>query len=396
MLDLAPFQTDILCLLVGGNPLPDYVSAILLAGRGARVYLLQTSATHEVAKRLATALAQPRPDLTCFPIEISKTDPQEIGNGLQGLIREWGPNAQVGLNYTGGSKPMAAQAYHSLIQAYPRGIYSYLDADTLSLVITAPGTATQQIPVGRQVCAGLTTLFELHGYTLTEQRGPGVPSALREALVHLHSNREGFKQYRAWLQTLGQEAPGLPNTTAYPALAPVVQAFEGLCAPAPATPESVAWALSCKNGQIASCSKILIADWLEEHVFAVFQDLAPELGMHEVGLGMQPQKTTTSRNSEFDVAAMLGYQLFAVSCMASDRAQNVKDHFMEAYVRARQLGGDEARAALVCCLENPAEMEQEITQGWGAEGKIRVFGRPHLLNLAEHLREWIITAARLR
>ncbi|OQA13023.1 MAG: hypothetical protein BWY63_03616 [Chloroflexi bacterium ADurb.Bin360] len=32
MPDLAPFQTDILCLLVGGNPLPDYVSAISLPG----------------------------------------------------------------------------------------------------------------------------------------------------------------------------------------------------------------------------------------------------------------------------------------------------------------------------------------------------------------------------
>lgn len=395
MPDLAPFQTDILCLLIGGNPLPDYVSAILLANRGARVYLLHTNATLAIAQRLSKSLVQPRPDITCTFLEISKTDPQQIENQLKGLIREWGPNAQVGLNYTGGSKPMAAQAYQSLIRNYPRGIFSYLDADTLSLIISAPGMPTQQVPIGRQVQVNLTTLLGLHGYTLTEQRDPGVPPALREALVHLHSDREGFKQYRAWLQTLGQGAPGLPNTTAYPALAPIVQAFETLCTPAPATPENVARALGCVNGQLVSCAKILIADWLEDHVYGAFQALTPELRLHEPGLGLQVQGMAT-RGFEFDVTALLGYQLFAVSCMVSDRAQNAKDHLMETYIRARQFGGDEARAALVCCLENPAEMEREITQGWGAEDKIRVFGRPHLLNLAEHLREWIIAAARLR
>ena len=114
MTDLTPFQTAVLCLLIGGNPLPDYVSAILLAAPRARVYLLHTNTTFEIARRLAQALAQPRPDITCSLIEISKADPQQIENRLQGLLREWGPNAQVGLNYTGGSKPMAAQTYHTL------------------------------------------------------------------------------------------------------------------------------------------------------------------------------------------------------------------------------------------------------------------------------------------
>lgn len=395
MTDLTPFQTEVLCLLIGGNPLPDYVSAILLAARNARVYLLHTSATFEIAQRLTTALAQPRPDLTCIPIEISKADPQQIDNQLQKLIREWGPNAQVGLNYTGGSKPMAAQTYHTLRKEFQHGIFSYLDADKLSLVINAPGMPTQQVPIRRQVQVSLTTLLGLHGYALTEQRHPGAPPALRQALVHVHSDREGFKQYRAWLQTLSQGAPGLPTTTAYPALAPVVQAFQTLCAPAPATPENVARALGCANGQLVSCVKVLLADWLEDHVYGAFQALTPELGLHEPGLGLQMQGTAT-RGFEFDVTALLGYQLFAVSCMVSDRAQNAKDHLMETYIRARQFGGDEARAALVCCLENPAEMEQQITQGWGVADKIRVFGRSHLPDLAAHLREWIITAACLR
>jgi len=395
MTDLTPFQTEVLCLLIGGNPLPDYVSAILLARPGARVYLLHTSATLEFAQRLAQALAQPRPDITCTPIEISKADPQQIERRLQSLIREWGPNTSIGLNYTGGSKPMAAQAYHSLSQAYPRGTFSYLDADTLSLILAAPGMPVQQYPIGQQVRVSLATLLGLHGYAITGQRSPGLPPALRQALVRVHSDREGCNQYRAWLLTFGQGAPQLPVMEQFPTLAPVLQAFEALCAPAPATPENVARALGFKNGQLGSCTKVLAADWLEEHAYTALQTLAPQLGLHEIGLGLQVQGSAT-RNFEFDVTAVLGYQLFAVSCIASDRSQNAKDHLMETFVRARQFGGDEARAALVCCLENPAEMEQEITQGWGAEDKIRVFGRSHLPDLAAHFYEWIIKAARLR
>ena len=66
------------------------------------------------------------------------------------------------------------------------------------------------------------------------------------------------------------------------------------------------------------------------------------------------------------------------------------------FVRARQLGGDEARFSLVCCLENPGAMEKDVNQVWGAEGKIRVFGREHLLDLAQHLRDWITTAGQIR
>lgn len=395
MPDLTPFQTEVLCLLIGGNPLPDYVSAILLAAPRARVYLLHTSTTFEIAQRLAQALTQPRPDITYSLIEISKADPWQIENRLQGLIREWGPNAQVGLNYTGGSKPMAAQAYHSLRQAYPRGIFSYLDADTLSLVINAPGLPTQQIPIGQQVRVGLTTLLGLHGCMLTGKRDPGVPAALRQALVLTNADHLGFKQYRAWLQTLGQGAPQLPNLEEFPALEPVTQAFQALCAPGRAIPENVAQALGCANGRLESCAKLLIGDWLEEHVHAVFQMLVPELGIHDITLGLLVQRTM-SREFEFDVAAMLGYQLYAVSCIATDRAQNAKDHLMETYVRARQLGGDEARTALVCCLENPGDLERELSQDLGAEDKIRVFGRSHLPDLAAHLREWIIKAAHLR
>jgi len=59
----------------------------------------------------------------------------------------------------------------------------------------------------------------------------------------------------------------------------------------------------------------------------------------------------------------------------------------EAHLRARQIGGDEARTALVCLSSAPDILEQEL-QG-GLDKHIRVFGLKDLSNLGECLEQWI-------
>jgi hypothetical protein len=348
----------------------------------------------QVAERLREQIKAKRPSLTLIPWEIHKSDPQRIAQRLKLLKRDISPNAQVGLNYTGGSKPMAVKAYDILHADYPRGVFSYLDADTLSLVIEAPGVPTQQLFIGQSVQVDFETLFALHGYELTIQRACGVPPLLRQALVEVHSTKAGFDQWRAWLQTLGQPNPKLPTVAIYPALAPVVDAFAALCSGA-STPQLVAAALQCKGGRLASCAKMLIADWLEEYVYEALSGLQDELALHQVGMGLEFTRPG-QRGLEMDVATLSGYQLFALSCMVTDRIQSAKDHLMETFVRARQLGGDEARFALVCCYDQPQALQDEVSEAWDAEGKIRVFGREHLLDLPRYFRDWISTASLIR
>ncbi len=394
MADFSPYQTDVLFLLVGANPLPNYVAALLLAAERGVAYLLHTNTTFDIAKQLSEQIRKKRGDLTLTLWEISKSDPQLIAQRLQSLKREIGPNASIGLNYTGGSKSMAAQSYHILRAAYPRGVFSYLDADTLSFVIEAPGVPTQHIFVGQRVQVDFEALFALHGYEVNVQRPPAMPSILRQSLVEVHCTKAGFNQWRTWLQTLSQANPQLPTAAEYPALAPVIAAFTALCGVAP-TPQRVADELNCKNGHLANCTKLFIADWLEEYVFENLQALSAQLGLHQVGMGLE-FKRPGHRGFELDVAALLGYQLFALSCMATDRTQSAKDHLMETFVRARQLGGDEARFAVVCCVEQAQALQDEVSESWDAQGKIRVFGREHLPDLAQHFREWIAIAGQIR
>jgi hypothetical protein len=94
------------------------------------------------------------------------------------------------------------------------------------------------------------------------------------------------------------------------------------------------------------------------------------------------------------VVAMRGYQLFAISCANNKDKSAVKLKLTEAYVRSRQMGGDEARVAVVCRIppgdpqNSPKLIEQEMVEQLGAEGKIRVFGAEHIPTLRTHLQNW--------
>jgi hypothetical protein len=69
-----------------------------------------------------------------------------------------------------------------------------------------------------------------------------------------------------------------------------------------------------------------------------------------------------------------------------------KKHLFEAYMRARQLGGDEARVALVCCVPNVDIVQAEIERKWHVSQQIRVFGRDDLIDLDKKFGEWFKNA----
>lgn len=54
------------------------------------------------------------------------------------------------------------------------------------------------------------------------------------------------------------------------------------------------------------------------------------------------------RPFELDVVAVLGHQIVVISCTTSRNAGVIKQKGIEAYHRAKQLGGDEARAIVLC------------------------------------------------
>lgn len=399
MLDFAPYQSQVLFLLIGANPLPNYVAASLLAKPHGTLYLLPSEGensqtnTYEVAERLQAVLARPqcRPDLTICIRGIPRTDPHLITCRVKTLLHELSPGSDVGLNYTGGTKPMATHVYHTLRVAYPNGCFSYLDATSLQMVISREGTPLQSVPVGRAVDLDFATLFALHGYEIGDRRQEPRHAELYHAIARVCATAEGFRAWKGWLKG-GRPLVDLPRRQEHPLLKPIIDVFETWGD----TPQQVAHHLGLTS--LDSCHTWFNGTWLEEYTLECLHAAAEQLNITRIGIDLKPRPVIRSekvkpRNLQLDVAAIIGYQLFAISCIASEQnGGETKRHLFEAYVRAQQLGGDEARTGLICCVANPAFLEAEVEVIWDAEGRIRIFGRDQLPDLAAWLEDWFQTA----
>lgn len=91
---------------------------------------------------------------------------------------------------------------------------------------------------------------------------------------------------------------------------------------------------------------------------------------------------------QFDVAFRRGYQFFAIFCTTSSIVDVCKEKLFEAYIRAKQLGGSEARVILVCFNKNP-EIISKTFLSLIEDRKIAVFGRREIKNLSKAMEKWI-------
>lgn len=391
MSDWTSYKTDHLFLLVGANPLPNYVAAILLAKNNSTIYLLHSGGargTGDIADRLQQAIQNRQPRLTVILREIDEADSGRIIHKTEKILDQVNADAFVGLHYTGGTKAMAVHTYRTVKQRFSNGIFSYLDARTLSLIIDPrEGSSTRSIPVGQACTVELSELVALHGYNQPViRRDPTQPDLCR-ALAQIHSASDSFEQWREWCTR--EKFQSLPDASRYPLLESVNGAFNYLCGGS-ATPELVAQQLG--RNTLVSCSKWLIGDWLEEYVLWSISQVASTCSINgNYGIDLK-LKRRDGHEFQFDVAAIRGYQLFALSCITSDKKEKCKEHLLEAYVRARQMGGDEARIGLVCCYHDPDALRQEIEETWFTEGRVEVFGQRDLVDLPARLQEWFETA----
>jgi len=131
--------------------------------------------------------------------------------------------------------------------------------------------------------------------------------------------------------------------------------------------------------------------WLEHYLLGELQRIANDTNLHDIGQNINLNKKIDNQKVDFelDAIAVCGYQLFAFSCTTDNKDNMLKLKLFEVFMRARQLGGDEARVALVCCSKDPQKVEREARQDVDTEGRIKVFGLQDLPDLANKLKMWI-------
>lgn len=423
--ELDKYKVDHLFLLIGENPLPNYVAAKLLVNEGGTVYLVHTTDTYETANNLKIILIEEDnnfKDVELISIEDYESDAHYISTKISKKLEKLS-NGIIGLNYTGGTKAMSAHSYRTLFyeeikenngnnKKYKQReniIFTYLDPRKLEMCIDSENEERERIKIKPNTLeVNLEKLFNLHRLNLTNipDKKAKLPNLAR-AMAHLFSDEtkrklwfsEFYKDFCE--QTRKKKYDGTRGDwKGETLLLEVSVSIERL-------PEEIVTAFKQENflidnrlslkqvKQTNSFAKLknfcewLDGLWLEHYVLEEVKKISSNQFIKEnYGMTFKIPLKGTEKGFEFDVAFTRGYQLFAISCSTTSKRDLCKQKLFEAYLRARQMGGDEARVILVCCSDDPDSIKAEIGNLLDQK-KIAVFGCEHLTDLSINISDWI-------
>ncbi|MEO1389813.1 MAG: DUF1887 family CARF protein [Cyanobacteria bacterium J06634_6] len=386
------YQVDHLFVLVGDNPLPNYVAAkCLLAPKGKReLYLIHTTKTEKTAERLDAVLSKDNVSAQYILLEETADLPGQIDRHITRVANR--ATGTLGLHYTGGTKIMAVHAYRALDSVDAESQFSYLDSQKLAMCIEENNRLTYS-KITAEV--DFKTLFTLHGLELNPDKREKLSTVLKLPEVSLEI-----------AETVTQKKLDIAPTSFRSDLKKTVAAarqeslkkhhfadennnllFEKLLQSSSfvSEDEAEAWA---KGGH-----------WLEDYVLDQVQHVKDQ-GITDYCIDFSicvghEQYSRAARNGQLyrddfqlDVAFMRHYQLFVLSCATSAHPTECKAKLLEAYVRAKQIGGSEARVALVCGVAEPKKLSNEIKVA-NPDIKVEVFGYEQWENLSDHIADWI-------
>ena len=109
---------------------------------------LYTGATGNFAKAVAYLVQKYHATIKTLFWEIDTVNGVKIRQQVQTIIKQVERTATVGLHYTGGTKVMAIHTYRTVAEARTDTIFSYLDAQTLTMRVEyADASFTRDFPI---------------------------------------------------------------------------------------------------------------------------------------------------------------------------------------------------------------------------------------------------------
>jgi hypothetical protein len=324
-----------LVLLIGSNPLPNYIAVSVFTPL--KIFFVFSGDTIEPKKRLQDVLEQNGYKKDSFEdiFVYDPADAKKIYDTYENKLPE-----KFHLHYSGGTKPMSSQACLFFYnKCGDRKDASYLDEIT--------GTIRLDDEVG-----GDNLILDDYDLGLT-----------LDLLLRLH---------------------GINNNKKYNRVKPDVQQAKRIfeCIKADGTFDGTSEDKKTFDQGI----------WLE----ILMEGFIDSLSLQGTNIS-QDLRCNISEEREFqiDVCVLRGHRLYLISCTQSKDVRVCKLKLFEATIRARQMGGDLARSALVCFLDdNQRDMVQrDLAKVWGQTNQPQVFGLPELKEWASDkkaiLKEWL-------
>ncbi|GAB4444680.1 MAG: hypothetical protein OHK0015_46240 [Chloroflexi bacterium OHK40] len=440
---------NLLILLVGENPLPNYVVAKLLSGKQTTLILVyspdrgQLPGTGAAKDALKGVLDGSAGETASVPFEametldVDESDAHDVATKVAERVRRLSAGLVL-MNYTGGTKAMATHAYAAAREACTdhKDLYGcYLDARRLQLRLERwpLGNIPHSAPfdVNQRVDLKFETMLAIHGRVGPQlRRQPLLPNTAT-AIATLHQHDTTRQTYQRWLAETFFKPWSWPGANESDLRAnPDLQFWaysKGACAlqwqklkklleMSFVSPPSVNDALQADlhAGPFATWADLFEAAqrFYGAHVPDIFSkraDKADRIGKWFEGQWLedyvlwswlaQPEAARgdalagagigpTGDDFEIDVALVRGYQLFGISCTTDTNKGLCKSKLLEVYARAEQLGGAEARVGLISFYDKPEALTREVAGLVNAQ-RLKIFGPGDLPQIGEHLAEWV-------
>lgn len=376
-----------LVLLVGSNPLPNYLSACAL--RPSRVALVYTEETKGAKDRLRRELARALGEGVAFEeaFVVDATCATTVRRVLDPLMSKDG-GREVLLNYTGGTKVMSAHARLAFCEAKGKQEYaSYLDEGGKDKSgqdhqprLRFDDNSSKALSKFADIPLTLSTVLALHNirHNSREAKNPAPTiNDAREILCKvLQDGTLASKLYDERKRFETELNGKLAEAVKAPFCA---EGNLNLSLPKFPTNEQLSKFANKqeKESWFKQWYKFIGGEWLEEWLGEQIRalELVPT---PEITVGVNAYRGKESAQLEIDVAVVRGHRSYFVSCTTDASKHICKSKLFEVAVRSRQLGGDLARAALVCLADKRtvSALQADVDDVWGASNMTKVFGLP--------------------
>jgi len=386
---------DTLIILVGGNNIPNLYAIRMLLKNGGVLILIHSKDTLKHAQIVVEVSKQLVSYNTRY-VQIDLSDPESsntiLRKELAGFVNS------IHFHYTGGTKFMVTSTLFVLGSLGYDMEYSYIFSGSNRMIIHGgDGRISEKLAIKfRLTLDTLLTLHFLGDCKPRYQTNLQFPKTQKEIAKLIITNKTAMKNFKKkCIRPLMKKEK--ENKLPVASLLKFPSAVESV-------KKSVCEDLNLKTDSIqletiqdltgmdpSSILRWFDGSWLESYVYVILDSNRSYLNISELGYNLEISPPNKSEGFELDVFCIIQGVFFGISCTTDSYKRAIKKKkLFEVSQRATQIGGSEARYALVSFEEKPESLEEElITSTRLVRSKTKVFGIGEFPDLETHLIDWI-------
>lgn len=421
-------KSDILFLLIGSNPFPNYLAFLARVKERGKVYLIHTIETEKIADRLKLIID--KKDYQTDKIIVHRAEPEKIiletKQRLEKILQIIPNQTSIELHYTGGTKAMTVHVHRAFeaVEAKYKQIkfnYSYLDADEECIYYDRNNKDKIIDLIDASKDFTIEVLTKLHDIELNKDiNKQEISKEARDIYTKMLDictsvkNLEGSIQCEylsRLLQLCNKAISGVKKKHSIEKQnEKIIKNINKL-----EEKESIKLEIEVKDEKVNLLSEYdSILDicnetthkysllnkikgfWMEDYILDCIHRIDkkyPNMIMDFANsIERKKEKTKDIDSFEVDISVLMKYKFYAISATMQEKKNDCKFKLFEIKQRAIQLAGDEAGVCLVCLYKNSIELENEIKNSWGNKDikNLKVIGLDRIKNLEEHLTNWLM------